>query len=82
MRQTQTIYEAVLKSLVVKEPLIHSYWGYPFESLVENDDSVLSTIRDPSGNRIFIKSRYVIGCDGAGSKVRESAGLVAPRRSL
>jgi 2-polyprenyl-6-methoxyphenol hydroxylase-like FAD-dependent oxidoreductase len=82
MRQTQTVYEAVLKSLVLKEPLIRAFWGYPLESLVENDDSVLSTIRDPSGNLIVIKSRYVIGCDGAGSKVRSSAGLVSPRRSL
>jgi 2-polyprenyl-6-methoxyphenol hydroxylase-like FAD-dependent oxidoreductase len=82
MRQTQIIFEAILKPLVQKEPLIRDYWGYPFESLVENDDSVLSTIREPSGNSIAIKSRYVIGCDGAGSKVRSSAGLLSPRRSL
>lgn len=82
MRQTQTIFEAILKPLVQKEPLIQDYWGYPFESLIESDDSVLSTVRDPSGNSIGIKSRYVLGCDGAGSKVRSSAGILSPRRSL
>jgi FAD-dependent monooxygenase len=82
MRQTQIIFEATLKQLVHEHSLVQDYWGYSFESLVENDDSVLSTICDPSGNRIVIKSRYVIGCDGAGSKVRSSAGLLSPRRLL
>jgi FAD-dependent monooxygenase len=85
MRQTQIIFEATLKQLVHVHSLVQDYWGYSFESLVENDendDSVLSTICDPSGNRIVIKSRYVIGCNGAGSKVRSSAGLLSPRRLL
>jgi FAD-dependent monooxygenase len=69
MRQTQIIFEATLKQLVHVHSLVQDYWGYSFESLVENDendDSVLSTICDPSGNRIVIKSRYVsrqISCD-------------------
>lgn len=82
MRQSQVIYEKVVKELVQKEPLIKDYWGYSFESLTENQDGVLSTIVDPSGNSMVIKSRYLIGCDGAGSKVRQSAGLKSPRRSL
>jgi 2-polyprenyl-6-methoxyphenol hydroxylase-like FAD-dependent oxidoreductase len=82
MRQSQIVYEAILKTLVEKEPLIHAYWGYGFESLTESDGSVLSTVLDPSGNSIVIRSSYVIGCDGAGSQVRSSAGLQSLRRSL
>lgn len=82
MRQTQIIFEATLKQLIRKEPLIKGFWGYSFESLIESDDSVLSTTLDPSGNYIAIKSRYVIGCDGAGSKVRSNAGILSPRHSL
>jgi FAD-dependent monooxygenase len=82
MRQSQVIYEATLKTLVEKEPLVHAYWGYSFESLTESDDGVLSTVVDPSGNKIVIWSKYVIGCDGAGSQVRSSVGLQSPRRSL
>jgi 2-polyprenyl-6-methoxyphenol hydroxylase-like FAD-dependent oxidoreductase len=82
MRQSQVIYEETLKKLVEKEPLVHAYWGYSFDSLTENDDSVSSTITDPSGSSIVIKSRYVIGCDGAGSQVRSSVGIQSPRRTL
>lgn len=82
MRQSQVIYEATLKTLVEKEPLVHAYWGYSFQSLTESDDSVLSTVVDPLGNSFAIRSSYVIGCDGAGSQVRSSVGLQSPRHSL
>jgi 2-polyprenyl-6-methoxyphenol hydroxylase-like FAD-dependent oxidoreductase len=82
MRQSQVVFERVLKPLIQKNPLVEDYWGYTFESLVEQDDHVLSTVIDPSGKPIHIKSRYVIGCDGAGSKVRMSVGIEAPRTSL
>lgn len=76
------IFEAKLKELVMEEPLVHAFWGYGFESLIDNEDSVVSTVVDPSGNLFSIKSKYVIGCDGAGSQVRLSVGIKSPRRSL
>lgn len=82
MRQSQVIFEEVMKKLVVKESLIQSYWGYSFESLTESNENVFSTILDPSGKPFVIKSRYLIGTDGAGSQVRASAGLVSPRNTL
>lgn len=82
MRQSQVVYEAVLKKLVEKDPLVHAFWGYSVQTLTESDEGVLSTIIDPSGDSIAIKSKYVIGCDGAGSQVRLSVGLQSPRRSL
>ncbi|KUJ23818.1 uncharacterized protein LY89DRAFT_692739 [Mollisia scopiformis] len=82
MRQSQVVYEEILKSLVEKEPLVHAYWGYSFQSLTESDDSVLSTILDPSGKSIAIRSKFVIGSDGAGSQVRLNVGIKSPRRSL
>lgn len=82
MRQTQIIFERLLKQIIEGEPLIREYWGYTFQSLVESDDSVLSTVYGPSGKCISIKSRYVIGCDGARSKVRSSAKIQSPRHTL
>ncbi|KAE9372788.1 FAD/NAD(P)-binding domain-containing protein [Stipitochalara longipes BDJ] len=82
MRQSQVVYEATLKTLVEKEPLVHAYWGFSFESLTESDDGVLSTVIDPLGNKVVIRSKYVIGCDGAGSQVRSSVDIQSPRRSL
>ncbi|KAH8807353.1 FAD binding domain-containing protein [Xylogone sp. PMI_703] len=82
MRQTQDIYEAILKTLVQKEPLIQDLWGYSFESLNENEDGVLSKVIDSEGKPLVIRSKYVIGCDGAGSKVRLHSDLRSERLSL
>jgi 2-polyprenyl-6-methoxyphenol hydroxylase-like FAD-dependent oxidoreductase len=82
MRQSQIIFEGLLKQIVEKEPLIQGHWGYTFQSLVESDDGVISTVHGPSGKSISIKSRYVIGCDGAGSQVRSSANIQSPRHTL
>ncbi|KAG0646843.1 FAD-dependent monooxygenase apdD [Hyphodiscus hymeniophilus] len=61
MRQSQIIFEKLMKTLVEKEPLVHAYWGYSLESLIEDDGLVSSTIVGSSGDPTVIKSRYVIG---------------------
>lgn len=44
-----------------------------FEGLVEEEDGVVSTlIETSSGEMRTVKSKYVIGCDGAGSRVRRA----------
>jgi FAD-dependent monooxygenase len=45
-----------------------------FETLVETDDGVESQLIDSAGETHVIKSKYVIGCDGAGSHVRRTIG--------
>jgi FAD-dependent monooxygenase len=64
-----------LKPQIEKDPLIDSYFGLKFESLVESGDSVESTLIDTlTGETHTLKSDYVIGCDGAGSRVRGAIG--------
>jgi FAD-dependent monooxygenase len=82
MRLSQIIFEAWMKRHCQKHSLIDSHWGYIFQSLVEKDDAVFSTVIDAAGKQMVIKSKYVIGCDGAGSRVRASAGLGSKRHSL
>jgi hypothetical protein len=53
MRQSQIVYEKILKTLIEKEPLIHAYWGYSFESLIESDDKCFVD-RCPSIRRLFL----------------------------
>lgn len=81
MRQSQIVFEACLKEMILKEPLIQCHWEHSFESLTEDDDGVTSQISTPSST-ITLKSRYVIGCDGAGSKVRQSTGIVSHRKPM
>ncbi|CAG8959998.1 hypothetical protein HYFRA_00013186 [Hymenoscyphus fraxineus] len=82
MRLSQIIYEKKLKELVQKEESVHAFWGYSFVSLTEDNDCVTSTVTDPEGKTLVIESQYVIGCDGAGSQVRSSIGIEAPRKQL
>ncbi|OQU98704.1 FAD binding domain-containing protein [Cladophialophora immunda] len=74
-RCSQAIFEKAFKPLIQKEPLVTSHFGHKFESLQEKDDCVVSRFSvEGSPNEIIIKSQYVIGCDGAGSRVRRSIG--------
>jgi 2-polyprenyl-6-methoxyphenol hydroxylase-like FAD-dependent oxidoreductase len=72
-RCSQAIFEAWLKPKIQAEPLIDSYFGMRFEGLVEEQDRVITTlIEKSSGETHTVKSKYVIGCDGAGSRVRRA----------
>ena len=73
-RCSQAIFEAWLKPRIQAEPLIDSIFGMKFEDLVETDDGVESRLTDAAGETHVIKSKYVVGCDGAGSRVRRSIG--------
>jgi 2-polyprenyl-6-methoxyphenol hydroxylase-like FAD-dependent oxidoreductase len=73
-RCSQAIFEAWLKPHIQAEPLIESIFGLKFVSLAENDTGVKCELIDQSGTTHLVSTQYVIGCDGAGSKVRASIG--------
>ncbi|KAL2820938.1 monooxygenase [Aspergillus cavernicola] len=74
-RCSQAIFEAWLKPRIQANPLIESHFGWKLDTLTEYNDYVESEIIDQDGCRHFIKSKYVIGCDGAGSRVRRAVGI-------
>ena len=43
--------------------------------LAERGDAVDATLRDATGREIEVSARYVVGCDGAHSRVRHQTGL-------
>ncbi|KAH8646339.1 FAD binding domain-containing protein [Xylariales sp. PMI_506] len=50
--------------------------GIAFLSAVHNGDSVTSTLQvRETGERIEVRSRYLVGCDGAKSEVRNFLGI-------
>ena len=73
-RCSQAIFEAWLKPRIQAEPLITSIFGMKFDSLAETDNGVESQLTDAAGESHVIRSKYVVGCDGAGSRVRRSIG--------
>ncbi|KAK5064728.1 hypothetical protein LTR84_000562 [Exophiala bonariae] len=74
-RCSQAIFEAWLKPRIEADPMITARFGMKFETLTEDGKGVISSLIDQSGERHIVRSSYVIGCDGAGSKVRQSVGI-------
>lgn len=73
-RCSQAIFEAWLKPKIQANALIDTHFGWKLESLLESDSHVDATIVDSAGKQHLVRSQYVIGCDGAGSKVRAAIG--------
>jgi 3-(3-hydroxy-phenyl)propionate hydroxylase len=48
--------------------------GVSFRSMTQDDDGVTATVDGPAGP-LQIRARYLVGCDGARSPVREAAGI-------
>jgi 2-polyprenyl-6-methoxyphenol hydroxylase-like FAD-dependent oxidoreductase len=50
--------------------------GWELEDLTQDDGGVTASVRDVrTGDRRTIRSRYLVGCDGGHSRVREVLGL-------
>lgn len=50
--------------------------GYTATNIVQDDKGVTTTLKTPNGSHTTIRSKYVVGCDGAHSVVRHSASDV------
>ncbi|KAE8378186.1 FAD binding domain-containing protein [Aspergillus bertholletiae] len=74
-RCSQAVFEAWLKPLLDEHPLVDTFFGLKFESLTEKEDGVTSELVDVAGRKHFVYSKYVIGCDGGGSRVRRNVEI-------
>jgi 3-(3-hydroxy-phenyl)propionate hydroxylase len=64
--------EAVLRAAVARTPGIQVRTGCAVTGLVQDDDGVLLTV--DGGKERSVAASFVLGCDGAGSTVRELVG--------
>ena len=68
----QPVFEQLLTENLSTNPNADIRKGISFDSLEMETDSVLTTVEErASGHKYQIRSRHVIACDGAKSKVRE-----------
>lgn len=61
----------VLVNHVGKHPSIKVYWDHEVIAVSETDGGAQVTAKSPEGDKTF-KGDYVVGCDGANSKVRRA----------
>lgn len=73
---SQHRFEPILADELRASPGVELRYEHQWEHSEELDDGVVSDIVDlGSGDTIRVRSRYVIGCDGAGSRVRKLLGI-------
>lgn len=76
MRASQVEIEPVLKREIEGNDLIDVRFGTSFEDLHEEENSVVATIRSAYDNDVEqVRCKYLIGCDGGGSRVRSILGI-------
>lgn len=70
-RLSQAVFEAWLKGECDVDPMIETRFGWKVETADEQDDGVLTTVtKIDEGRPITISSKFLIGCDGASSRIR------------
>jgi 2-polyprenyl-6-methoxyphenol hydroxylase-like FAD-dependent oxidoreductase len=77
MRISQVVLEPVLKDILEKRAQhVEVRFGWELESFEQDADGVTAVIRcGETGETQTIRSRYLAGCDGAGSVTRTGLGL-------
>jgi 3-(3-hydroxy-phenyl)propionate hydroxylase len=65
--------ETALRSILVASPHADLRLGWSFETLTQDADGVSVALLGPDGPAA-IRARYLVGCDGASSRVRGAVG--------
>ncbi|WP_027487310.1 bifunctional 3-(3-hydroxy-phenyl)propionate/3-hydroxycinnamic acid hydroxylase [Allorhizobium undicola] len=72
---TQPPVEAALRDHAAGFDNLTIRLGVSLADLQQQDDHVLASLKDADGAAFQVKAKYVIGCDGASSTVRELVGI-------
>jgi 2,4-dichlorophenol 6-monooxygenase len=80
---SQHRFEPILRDSLQASGAAPPQFGHQWESATAEADAVVSTVTEVDTGRSYpVHSRYLIGADGAGSRVRKSLGiaLAGPER--
>lgn len=75
-RLSQAVFERWMKTVCERESLIELKYGWSIDAVEESEDCIRTTVTEVMSERTMTYvSDYVVGCDGASSKVRKSFGI-------
>ncbi|MGW9112857.1 FAD-dependent monooxygenase [Microbacterium sp. NPDC055683] len=70
------LVETILRGLVRDEPTVETLFGWRFRGeLSDGDERVEIALEGPDGSARRVSALYLVGADGARSRVRETAGI-------
>ena len=72
---SQYTLEPLLKAEAEALPSVALRYGCTFESLSQDADAAVASVREADGAPREIRARYIVGCDGGGSAVRKQLGI-------
>lgn len=70
--------DEVLRAALAKESKVRVLAGHDVQQVTQTSTETLSEGRTVDGAGFSYTARYLVGCDGARSKVREQAGITFP----
>src|SRR5258708_9008846 len=74
-RCSQAIFEAMMMDRAKRDPLIDVRQRWQLQSCAQDGDAVEATVVDDTGEVLKIRASYLVGCDGASSRVRNELGI-------
>ena len=76
LRISQIVVEPLLRDVAAASPLVSLHYGWKFVGLDQDGAGVTATVESvDTGETRTIRSDYLAGCDGGGSRVRDSVGI-------
>ncbi|WP_405813668.1 FAD-dependent monooxygenase [Streptomyces sp. NBC_01390] len=74
-RCPQYVFDPLMAGKVKDLGMTQVLYGAVWRSMSEDADGVTSVVEGPDGEHLTVRSKYIVGCDGAGSNVRRAAGI-------
>ncbi|MES2186612.1 MAG: FAD-dependent monooxygenase [Pseudomonadota bacterium] len=75
-RCPQNMFDPVLQKFATSQPEVDVRYGYRFLRFEEQEGAVVSTVLDVATNEeLTVRSKFLVGCDGGRSAVREQLGI-------
>lgn len=76
VRCPQTMFDPILRRFAERFGTVDLRYRHRFAGFAERPDGVTVEVEDlETGQRVRIEAAYLVGCDGAGSAVRDSIGI-------
>ena len=75
-RCPQNMFDPILARFAGSYQCVELRYRHRFASLTQDADGVVAEVEDLEGDRTTtIRARFLVGCDGANSRVREAVGI-------
>ncbi|WP_151448332.1 FAD-dependent oxidoreductase [Lacisediminimonas profundi] len=75
-RCPQNMFDPILRKFAESQPGTRIMFRHEYQSFEQDEDGVTATVVElDSGRTLTIRARYLVGCDGGRSRVREQLGI-------